>query len=417
MKSGLFKDFREFHFNQKNEILEKKKEITPNFNLVNLISPKELQLSKIIAEFLNPNGSHEQGDLFLKTFIKKFYKKIKFPYRNITVQLEVAEHVEGQIDIIIDFDNKFGIAIENKPFAEDQDKQIMRYVEYLETKYSNNYLMIYLSSLGQKPSNKSISQREIKRIGSKFSILSYLNIKDWLKDCSETIELKKSLRLNNLVKELIEYINLEFLQINKLNDKMLGHAIKDNILEAYEIKEFWKNDKQNLDNLWNKTVNYLFNKTLPRLIFEELKNREVINQDWKYIEGDFDVKKNSVKGFYFKKNEWNHFSYGILKNQIKNPTSFFPAICSKLKSENYKFEVEFLEKCHFKTKTKKTKEQWFVRPTIWWSDFPEPFFKKWSYEQWSEIKEGGKTVNYLSNFFEILIKESVKELENEERRF
>ena len=90
MKSGLFKDFREFHFNQKNEILEKKKEITPNFNLVNLISPKELQLSKIIAEFLNPNGSHEQGDLFLKTFIKKFYKKIKFPYRNITVQLEVA---------------------------------------------------------------------------------------------------------------------------------------------------------------------------------------------------------------------------------------------------------------------------------------------------------------------------------------
>ena len=187
MKSGLFKDFREFHFNQKNEILEKKKEITPNFNLVNLISPKELQLSKIIAEFLNPNGSHEQGDLFLKTFIKKFYKKIKFPYRNITVQLEVAEHVEGQIDIVIDFDNKFGIAIENKPFAEDQDKQIMRYVEYLETKYSNNYLMIYLSSLGQKPSNKSISQREIKRIGSKFSILSYLNIKDWLKDCSETI--------------------------------------------------------------------------------------------------------------------------------------------------------------------------------------------------------------------------------------
>lgn len=410
MQTEIFKDLRESLNNHKEEIIEKKKEITPNFNLVNLISPKELQLSRIIGEFLNPNGTHEQGSLFLDLFLNKFYKEIKVPKENVTVELELAQNVNGQIDIVIDFNNKFGIAIENKPFADDQNEQIVRYVEYLENKYSENYLMIYLSSLGQNPTERSLTQKEKERLGAKFSILSYKDINDWLLNSSK--ELKKAKRLKTLILEFVEYINLEFLKTNQLSKKMLGQALKDNILEAYEIKELWKSDKDEFDKIWSQTVNDLFNKTLPLLIFEELKKRQIIDENWEYIEGDFNIKKNSVKGFYIKKKKWKHLSYGILKNQIKNACWFFPAICSEFKSEKYQLESDLKTKWHKETNTKEVREQWDVRPTIWWSDFPNEEFMKWGYEQWSEIKKEGRTVKYLTDFMEQLIRISVNDLEN-----
>ncbi len=407
MKTEIFTDLREILNNHKEEIIDKKREITPNFNIINLISPKELQLSKIIGEFLNPRGKHEQGSLFLDLFLKRFCRKTKLTTENITVKLEFSENVNGQIDIIVDFNNKFGIAIENKPFADDQDKQIVRYIEYLENKYSNNYLMIYLSALGQTPTEKSITREAKESFGKKFSVISYKNISEWLLECSKKID--KSPRLKTLVLEFVEYINLEFLKTNKLNEKMLGEAIKNNILEAFEIKELWLSDKKEFDKIWSQTVNDLFNKKLPYLVFKELQKRKTIGNDWEYIEGNFDINKNSVTGFYIKNKEWKHFSYGIIKAQ--NGCYFFPTICSKLKSNNYKLNENLNNKWHEKTETKKVKEQWAIRPTIWWADFPNENFIKWGYEQWSEIKENGKTVNYISDFIDKLIQISAKDLE------
>ncbi len=37
---------------------------------------------------------------------------------------------------------------------------------------------------------------------------------------------------------------------------------------------------------------------------------------------------------------------------------------------------------------------------------------KWGYEQWSEIKKEGRTVKYLTDFMEQLIRISVNDLED-----
>ncbi len=167
---------------------------------------------------------------------------------------------------MIDFDNEFGIAIENKPFAKDQ----IRYIEYLKTQYSKNYLMIYLSSLGQEPTEKSFPK---KAYDNHFLILSYKDIRNWLLRCCKETD-KNAKRLTQLILEFVEYINIEFLKTNKLNNKMLGKAIQDNILEAFEIKELWKNDKAEFDTIWAKKANNLFNKTLSELILKNYKEEK-----------------------------------------------------------------------------------------------------------------------------------------------
>lgn len=418
MKTEIFRELQEVLNQNKQEILQKRKELTPNFNLIELLSPKELQLSKIIAEFLNPDGTHEQGSLFLDIFLDQFFTKRKFPTKNISVKTEHAKNVNGQIDIFIDFNNEFGIAIENKPFAEDQDEQIIRYVEYLENNYSDQYLMIYLSESGQVPSEKSLPQKDRERIGSKFSIISYQYLRNWLISCADKTKDRKAERLTVLILELAEYINLEFIKTNQLYKNMLGKALEDNILEAFEIKELWQADKDAFNKIWSETVNDLFNKVLPKLIFNELIERKTIDDDWIYVEGSFKINKKSAKGFHIKKKGWKHFSYGVLRNEITNIPNgtccFFPAICSKQKIENYSFNTNFqIDYCK-QTNTKYYEEQWAKPPTIWWSDFPDKEFQNWNYQQWSEIKENGKTVLYVADFLEKLIKVSEIDIDKNE---
>ena len=98
-------------------------------------------------------------------FLPNHKKLIK--ENNISVLIELAENVNGRIDILIDFDNKFGVAIENKPFADDQDEQIIRYVEYLENTYGKgNFSMLYLSAHGEPPNEKSLPENKPLKISS-----------------------------------------------------------------------------------------------------------------------------------------------------------------------------------------------------------------------------------------------------------
>ncbi len=416
MKQEIFKELRIILSQHKEKVIERKQEITPNFNLLSLVSLKELQLSKIIAEFLDPKGSHEQGNLFLNQFLNQFFGKIEVPQKNISVHTELAKDIDGQIDIVIDFDNKFGIAIENKPFADDQDFQIVRYINYLKCKYSDNYLMIYLSELGQNPSEKSLPKHEKQQLKNHFFVLSYEDIKIWLKKSSVKVKAK---RLKLLISEIVEYINLTFLKINTLKNNISNQAIENNILEIFEIKKIWDTDKHELEKIWCLKINNLFNKILPNLVFNELKNRNIINEDWQFIEGNFDINNKTARGFSIKKKQWKNFSYGILRNEVvkdltKGSCYIFPAILSKKLHKEINFSnPNYIQDYSLATKTEPHYTHWSKPSTIWYTDFSDEF-NLWGYQQWSEIKENGKTVIYIVDFLERLIKVSEKDIDKTE---
>lgn len=414
----IFRDLRKALKEYGYDISEKKRRLTPEFNLLEIVSPTELQISKLIAAFLNPEGNHAQGNEFLKSFLKLFFPKYRYLSKSkmISVTTEYGQNVKGQIDIIIDFDNSLGIVIENKPFAGDQDRQIMRYVEYLKKTYGeNNFLMIYLSATGLPPTERSITKQQMKELGDNFRILSYADIKDWILACNNLVIKNGAGRLSKLLEEIAEYINLVFLNTNKLKISMLNEALEENILDAFEVNKLWNENEKDLKKLWNNKINDLMNKKLPKMVFEELMKRKVIDENWMYIQGDFDIRKRSARGFKIKKKKWKMFQYAILRSRNIHPEGtcdIFPSIMTKTNPDKINFSNDnYLIDYSRATNTEIQKEFWYSPYIIWWTIFPNVNFKLWDYEQWSEIKPDGITVNYLSDFFEKLIKASEEDID------
>src|SRR5690606_8756768 len=130
--------------------------------------------SKLLAELLNPNGSHLQGDIFLKLFVeylnnlktseKNFFlpddHKIQLNTEKSIVQIE--KHIGkrnddegGRIDICIIEDESAKqnlICIENKIYAGEQDKQMQRYGNYAKN-YTKSHLF-YLTLWGNETNTK-----------------------------------------------------------------------------------------------------------------------------------------------------------------------------------------------------------------------------------------------------------------------
>jgi hypothetical protein len=156
------------------------KEVAPNFNSFDFWWIDENKVSSIIAFFLDPNQKHEQGDIYLKHFLKKF--GLDFFHFNeddkIIVQCELSTNNGRRIDIVI-FKNSFEqiVAIENKIYVStaDQNNQVKDYLDFLTRKSNDNFCLIYLSPQDKKVSINSISSddKEFFLIRNKMKILSY----------------------------------------------------------------------------------------------------------------------------------------------------------------------------------------------------------------------------------------------------
>ena len=92
--------------------------------------------SAIIAELLNPNGSHSLKSAFLEAFldlISKDFIPTSFNPSSATVYTEYTTD-NGRIDILIEDNQKNALIIENKIYATDQYEQLKRYNQYAQNK-------------------------------------------------------------------------------------------------------------------------------------------------------------------------------------------------------------------------------------------------------------------------------------------
>lgn len=140
------------------------KTLAPDFNSFNFwsIYIDENKVSEIIAFFLDPNKSHNQGSSFLSIFLKYINKHgLLKSIGAVRVECEFQTDKNRRIDIVIFFgNNDFVIGIENKIYEETQDQkeQISHYSEYLKNITNDNYLLIYLA-----PQNKQVSEYSISK--------------------------------------------------------------------------------------------------------------------------------------------------------------------------------------------------------------------------------------------------------------
>ena len=134
--------------NEVSKRIQNKQQTAEDFNIFEILGVAHLEVSThsaFIANLLNPKGSHSQGAKFLKEFLKIIEVE---DFDCDSAQVEVEKHIGdlGRIDIFITDNTKWAIAIENKIYAGLGEKQLGRYMSFLnDSKKMPNKKLVYLT--------------------------------------------------------------------------------------------------------------------------------------------------------------------------------------------------------------------------------------------------------------------------------
>lgn len=269
------------------------------FEILGLQTSEVRLHSAFLAELLNPEGSHGLGDKFLKAFVEEIVQNCKpFDFDTATAQTtpefvigNISEDYQegGRIDLYIQDKNDHLIIIENKIDAVDQPYQLLRYHNYAEKSKElpqDNYIVLYLTRNGKKPSDKSTGPNHFE-----FFCVSYrIHILNWLEKC-----VNLSARYP-LIRETIQQyiINLkEILSVMENKDKEDLFNTMASYPEAVAAIINAVNDRQYVYNTFVK----------PKLIeFCKSKTPELIFAESNLFAGRYE------RGFYFRKENWKHYA-------------------------------------------------------------------------------------------------------------
>ncbi|MDD3723483.1 MAG: PD-(D/E)XK nuclease family protein [Lutibacter sp.] len=271
-------------------ISEKYEEISllkgEKFNLFDILDRRTDEVkthSAMIAELLNPKGSHGLGDEFLKLFLNYLKTNVLEEKNGIEIQ-DVSntsvfteyyigkindEKVKGgQIDIYLS-NKQFNICIENKIFAGDQHLQLLRYHNFLNSKTGK--LLLYLTLNSDAPNDTSIVSKEkglrlIKDVD--FYCISYsLDILKWLQEC-----LKSSVSYPILHESINQYIILIKSLTNQLTSTLMEEQVKKSILNdiasAEKIKSTFDSAIEDVSNRLRESVFEELRKDYPKAEIE-----------------------------------------------------------------------------------------------------------------------------------------------------
>ena len=163
--------------------LELDRQLARRFNVLDYLKTDELGLSRIVADLLDPRATHGQGVFFLRQLLlalkesTQFDPDVDLDRVRVSVALEQVITADRRIDIvaeIVDGRSKYALAIENKPYADDQKHQVRDYLRFLRKQYGQNFLLIYLSPTGEGPSEWSIPAQQLRETWQeRFAILPY----------------------------------------------------------------------------------------------------------------------------------------------------------------------------------------------------------------------------------------------------
>lgn len=169
-------------------------------------------------------------------FLKLFLKTIGLENEWIGSEVRVLKEYKN-IDILIKSRDR-NIIIENKIYAEDQDKQLERYYEevYRPSKNTRDTLKIYYLTLdGADPTKESLGEKLCSMnnvIEGKFIVnnLSYKeHISSWIEEC-----IKESATAPGLRESLIQYLEVVNRLSGNTKDKNVENEIASLLLKSPE---------------------------------------------------------------------------------------------------------------------------------------------------------------------------------------
>ena len=218
-----------------------------NYNLFSILNIEryELKHSALIANLLDPKGSHGCGDAFLRAFFEIALKGTAYPFEDCTLPHSYTEHYTGpisgdtggRIDILVKSKSShYGLIIENKIYAGDQDKQLTRYDNYGKKTFgADRYLLVYLTLFGSEASEGSTAKGNAKEVD--YLCLSYAeDILRWLEQCVRLADNKPLVResLNQYIRTIkqLTYQDMNQENIQEIIDLAVDHPEVVDILSS-----------------------------------------------------------------------------------------------------------------------------------------------------------------------------------------
>ncbi len=291
----------------------------PWFNPIDFWWIDEAKVSQVLAFLLNPSENHEQGDRYLRHFIKKFGLDF-FVYDRrdkIDVQCALPTHEGEKIDIVI-YKNSFelAIAIVNKGGGVNNElqKQLKHYSKYLWNRTGDDYCLIYLSPLAMDISPKSLTREERRELvrSKKFKYLTY---EEHLIDCvAEFGEITESERVKSFLKDFEK----------TMRRKYMGE--KD--LEAKEAMADLINSSQK-----NLEISFMVSNSLPEV---KRKLKERFNSQMESLKKELNLDAKHEGGrVWLKPKQWkyHYFSYAYVDGHI-----FYGMTQDKRETDKRKFD-------------------------------------------------------------------------------
>lgn len=254
--------------------------------------------SAMIAALLDPNQSHGAKETFLNLFVEqiKILNEYVGKIRTATVDTERPigvlsndKETGGRLDVVLDIElidgKKVLIVIENKIFAEDQQKQLLRYYNYAkERKDYSNFFIFYLTLSGDDPSKNSTNGLK------EYHTLSYKSdIFNWLEKCLEKTYDRPLVR-----ETIIQYKNLIASLTQQDMDKSAQEKLAQKVASSYENMKL----AIAINSNYNEILNQMCKKELEK-IFNDIKQN--FNLEFVKYGGPW---SNQYSGIYFYKSEW-----------------------------------------------------------------------------------------------------------------
>ncbi len=143
--------------------------------------------TRFIHELLNPKGTHDCNDLFLKLFFETLKASPPLDHedsptseswddyskQSYSISKETRKG-QGQLDLLLEA-NSHLLVIENKISADDQEKQVERYIDFVQSQKHKAGQVLYLTLNGKKAETNN---------GKAYLRISYdKHIMAWLDRC------------------------------------------------------------------------------------------------------------------------------------------------------------------------------------------------------------------------------------------
>ena len=315
-KKEVLDDFKNRLLKLNEEIIkveEKSRKKGDKFNIFSIlgIQRKEVEThSFLLYDLINPNGSHYQGDLYLRIFLKEILKeKDDFKIYNLldnakNIKVDRETFISGKgikngfIDFTIEID-KYYIAIEMKIDSKENGNQLDNYKTFLESIPNKEKRLYYLTLFGDEADKSKIEEDEKN---------GYIRI-SFLQDISNFIEksIEESKNLPIIRESLIQYqatiknitnqttkdIQVKAVQIiDSPETARAAIELSKNLAYAWAKREvvFWK-------KLYTKLDNYLKDKKGWDISYYNGFDNE-LSEDW-IVEK---LNKYDFRGLYIEKN-------------------------------------------------------------------------------------------------------------------